>query len=123
MLLHCAGVQVMALWGEHPDWMFARLRRFYRPSETLPALDGPRKLFRSDQVDDRIPLSVVLRKCIVTVPPPAGGQGAAAAAGQGQDAAGLEDAYVCVGQLDLEEMRVGLLPPDCDIPLGGVEEH
>ena len=82
----------------------------------LPALGGPRQLFRSDHTYDRVSLTTVLRKCRVTLP---GGAGAAAEPGVGAGEAGGHPSYVCVAQLDHEVMLVGALPPDCGIPAGG----
>lgn len=118
-------MQVMALWGEGGEGggcgsqggrMFARVRRFYRPEETplaaLCSLGGQRQrpqLFRTDHIDDRLPLAQAARKCSVALLP-GGAPPAAAEAAEG---------YVCAAQLDHQLMTLGALPPDCAAAGGG----
>ena len=81
----------------------------------LGGLAPPGHLFRSDQIEDRLPLAAVVRKCSVVLLP--AGQGATQQ--QQQAAAEGEGRYVCAAQLDLEIMMLGALPPDCLAGGGG----
>ena len=84
----------------------------------LGGLAPPGHLFRSDQIEDRLPLAAVVRKCSVVLLP--AGQGAPQQQQQQQQAAAEgEGRYVCAAQLDLEMMMLGALPPDCLAGGGG----
>ena len=92
-----------ALWAERRadgrERRLARARRFYRPADTQFALASsgrPDELYLSGHVDDGVPLLTLLRRCSVSMHPPA----ALLAAGAALPPMGGSHEYCCMYEYD-----------------------